>query len=1099
MSPDGVTNCAFALYSTVSSRMTYRYCVMADIEFRCGWPHDGRHERLVHEAAGMLAGSGMDSSVIYLVPTADAAVSVRDGLLERTGHGTVFGSPVVTFNTLVKTILSGCGSSEYRVIDDTEKELVVEQVLAERVKTGISSLLTATWQSDQSRGIVRRLARLIEELKRNLCQDGAALLREVGGLGAARLGRDVADLYDGYRSYLDANNLVDSAGTFFLVHEALRESADPFTDAFPEVSHLIVDGFRDFTEVEKKILQQIVTVVDRVVFSLDYVPEAGGLFAATETTYTLYRELADIVEVSKSTRSIEHVFERCAVHSVRTGPPVDGLEIVRYTDPRSEIGEVATEIKRLLVEDGYERRPEDIVVHVPNDDMWLDAAEETFRRWGIPIEIDAKRSVGRSMAVAAVMSALRVRVSAFARADVLALLANPYIWQRPDVSVIERHSTAVRITGGSIEAWTDPLEARILALDSRDDENAAKAHHEARDLESAVGKLKDLFKEINGIPLKTRPEQFGNCILGFMAAKPAALAKSVLSRESTEWRPDISADESAALRRFGAVVREVCLAMEWCAPAQEFGLDRMVESLTTAVTETKVRPARGRSSGVVLRKWGHGAARRYDHVFLIGLTEDVLPERTPHRVFFRESHRQQCDYLKTVATGVSRGWLDLMAAVLSARERVHLSWADTGWDDKSAARSMYIDEIVAASGVEICEPDGRSRYPRDETELQKSVGAALGKVIAGTDDAGYATDLVRELRRREYGPLQSMTRGAWTEHVRAGRDTGPYGGLIEDETLVNRLEQRFGEDAHVFSVSQLEMYASCPFRFFIERVLELVPLDEFCEDVLPKDRGEIVHEILRRFFARWRTETGKCGIERDDIDDGHAIMRDEAETVLGSSRVAEYGGVFWDALQTDLCRGLKGETDRPGLLDAVLNTEVETCERPSDRYLEWRFGTISRRSGTSDPRSVDAELRLPRRVAATPSVPVRIAGKIDRIDVFNDGSYKIWDYKTSSSLPSSKDVLTGDKYQLGVYALAAERALPVQNGRLDGVGYYKLSTAEDVTRKTSGKKEKDYETMMTAVETNIIDNVTGMMAGNFIADSESDSCKHCPCRYICRT
>jgi ATP-dependent helicase/nuclease subunit B len=1085
---------------------------MANIDLLCGWPHDGRHEILTEKAASILGQSGRDSQLIYLVPTAETAGIVRNEILDRAPNGAICGAPVLTFNTFVKNVLSELRRTtrrKYRIIDDTEKELIVEDILAGHAGADTSSSLAAAWRAGQSRGIVRRLAKIIDELKLNLCADGASLLKSVGG--AAHLGRDVADIYDAYRAHLDRRQLVDSAGTFFLVHEALTESDEPFRRAFPEVSHLIVEGFRDFTAVESQILKRIVHTVECTTLSLDHVPEATDLFAATEATHSLYQSLATHAEtdavfsqpVSGCRNFLRTVFERCAEHT-DAGPmpgPTDYLDFCEYADPRSEICDVAAEVKRLLVEEQYHTHPEKITVYVPDDDIWLDAVEETFRQRGIPPEIGAKRPLSRSAAVSAVMAALRTRASSFDRSEVLALLGNPYVAEQPNVPVIERNATALHITGGSVDAWVERLRSRAEALKTGDNsEEPDSSHREARALDAAVARLTGVLEAINEIPAKARPEEFETAILNLIANEPLAIAKAVLPTSGTDLRTDIAETEADALKQFRTLVQEVCAAMEQCERG-EIGLDRMVETLTTAISETTVRAPRPRTAGVAIRKWKDGAAQLHDHVFLIGLTEDVLPEKTPNRVFFREADRQRCEFLQAVAAGVPRGWLDLIAAMLSARERVRLSWATSTWGDKQTAHTLYIDEILTAAAGEIRRPTASSDRPNSETQLQRMVGALIKDACDGLRDESEVAGIMRELRRRDYPPARTMMHAARAERLRAVHETGPYSGLIRDDALLDDLRRRFGAGAHVFSVSQLETYSACPFQFFFTRVLELAQPDEFREDVLPQDRGKMVHEILRRFFGRWQSIHDRADILAADLDDAQQVMMEEATNVLNYSPVAKYGGVFWDVLRTDLCRGLDGTSDRPGVLAAVLQAEVNLNPQPVDRYLEWRFGKLSRKTGTSDPRSVDTELQLTG-TDETPAgeigpTPVRIAGKIDRIDWFQDGSHSIWDYKTSAKPPGKNSVLAGEDYQLGVYAVATEKLLHVDGGTLGGVGYYKLSNAEEVEPKTLGTKD-DYDDMKDAVVANVIANVKAIMNGEFSANPPTDSCNFCDSRHTCR-
>ncbi len=1090
---------------------------MADIEFQIGWPGDGRHRSLIDESVRLLSLSGMNPDLLYIVPTSETVAEVQGHILEQLGSGTICGTVVLTFNSLVRTILSRLPNQNQREIDDSEKQLIIEQILTDYSKSSRAEpgSLAATWIDSKSRSFVLRLAQTISELKLNLCRDGKSLLDDIHQKSVpSHLDRDVAAIYDRYRAYLDKKHLVDSEGTFYLVYEALKEDFGLFRSVFPDVSHLFVEGFRDFTEVETRILRLIVGAVDRVILSLDYAPRAAGLFAATKSTYDLYSEFAPPTRFGTETdesqpscrRSIQAIFEWCAADTpTDLAKPVENIELIEYTDPRSEILHTADDVKTLLAENGYATRPERIAVIVPKNDFWPDITQETFLLSGIPVTCDARRPLAQSAAVGAIMAVLRTRLSSFDRADVLALLSNPYVGGRPDISIIERHSTSLHITGGSAESWLKPFAARVEALKSKTD----KKMKEGLALETAVDRLARLFETVSAIPLESRPRDIADKIIELINKQPVAVATSVFAANLADDRPELAAAESESIKLFTNLLRKLCAAFERCG-YDRVTLERVVETLTVALTETTVRPARNRTAGVVITTWGTYSARQYDYVFIVGLTENNLPERAPYRIFFREDVRRSCTFFRPPASGVDRGWLDLVAASLSARVRLRLSWSKTAWNDTLTTPSLYIDEIRDASGLEPETPNASTVLSRTETGLQRMIGAALRPRDNEIPGIETAREIIGELRRRNYGPLNTMVRGVLTTYAREmyGTDpvSAPYQGGIRDKSLKTVLRKRFGRGNHVFSVSQLNTYASCPFRFFFERVLELNRPDEFREDVMPKDKGVLVHEILRRFFARWKAETGKSGILVKEMDRAKKMLWDVATTVLKTAEAASYGTVFWDALQTDLCRGLDTESDRPGLLEAVLKIEIGADPQPIDRYLEWRFGRPASESGTSDSRSVDSELyisgadRDPDIDGIDDVMPIRIAGKIDRIDVFDGGIYTILDYKTSTKIPSKKSVAAGEDYQLGVYALAVNKFLAKTCNTLAGMGYYTLSSAETVESKLFGEKPEEAEGIMNTVATNIINDVAAICDGRFEANADDDKfCSYCDCRYVCRS
>ena len=60
-----------------------------------------------------------------------------------------------------------------------------------------------------------------------------------------------------------------------------------------------------------------------------------------------------------------------------------------------------------------------------------------------------------------------------------------------------------------------------------------------------------------------------------------------------------------------------------------------------------------------------------------------------------------------------------------------------------------------------------------------------------------------------------------------------------------------GTRSRPVSASALERWATCPFQYFLSRVLRLETLpDPESDEISPLERGSLVHKILERFVGR---------------------------------------------------------------------------------------------------------------------------------------------------------------------------------------------------------------------------------------------------------
>ena len=153
-----------------------------------------------------------------------------------------------------------------------------------------------------------------------------------------------------------------------------------------------------------------------------------------------------------------------------------------------------------------------------------------------------------------------------------------------------------------------------------------------------------------------------------------------------------------------------------------------------------------------------------------------------------------------------------------------------------------------------------------------------------------------------------------------------------------------------FSITALELYAFCPMKYFLQRVLHLPDDDEDEEEIFnAMERGSVIHQILFEFFAQLKMEN-----KQNVPWDHHELLYNIANNYLN---ILPYEGIIW-ALEKEK---ILGSESRKGLLKTFLETEQEeiTGHRYFPDFFEFGFG-IKQIQGESDTRSVTKPLQLQR-------------------------------------------------------------------------------------------------------------------------------------------
>jgi RecB family exonuclease len=266
-----------------------------------------------------------------------------------------------------------------------------------------------------------------------------------------------------------------------------------------------------------------------------------------------------------------------------------------------------------------------------------------------------------------------------------------------------------------------------------------------------------------------------------------------------------------------------------------------------------------------------------------------------------------------------------------------------------------------------------------------------------------------------------------------------------------------------WSVSAVDLYGQCPFKFFARHVLRLGEERPDEEGLTPLERGRLIHEVFERFYADWQSR-GHRTVTTDDLDEARAM----AEAVLDS----HLGSLLPSDAALERTRFL-GSPIAQGLIDVVLRMEAERGEAVVERWLEHRLdGTIHLRS-PDGPRDVE------------------IRGIADRVDLLADGTFRVIDYKSSRA---------SGPLQLAIYAAALRQRLADYRGRAWALGEAAyVAFREDPPTRPLARTSGDLEEVLEQQEARFVTLVDGIGRGEFPPrPAQRSLCATCAWASVCR-
>jgi RecB family exonuclease len=460
--------------------------------------------------------------------------------------------------------------------------------------------------------------------------------------------------------------------------------------------------------------------------------------------------------------------------------------------------------------------------------------------------------------------------------------------------------------------------------------------------------------------------------------------------------------------------------------AEPVGFEDVVALIRRSIEERTFAPRAG-EHGVHVIDAESARFGEFDVVQLTGLIEGEWPGRSKRNVFYGP------DILREL------GWP-------SEVER------------RDAARARFVDLLRLPA----------SRLRVSAFSLEADAIVSVSPLLSELDDAGLATTIesgaavqVFEHQALAAEPLalEGVAPGAaeWAQHREAlARRPPRVPGQID------------GYSAPSYSLSALERYQDCGFKFFAANVLRLEELPEDQSSLTPRRRGQMLHDILQRFFAAWDA-AGEGPLSPDTFARAQSVFASVAEPILAALPEAE--------AMLERTR-LFGSPISMGVADVVLASEIARTDPVEERWLEYRL---------------EGEFSL----GAHDGTRVPLRGVADRIDLLPGRRLRVVDYK-SGAVPAVSRAL-----QAPIYALCAQERLSARDGRpwvVDEASYVALAGRRPVIPVVHAEQsEHEKTTALADARARLVAAVAGIRSGAFAPRPyDTAICRSCAFSTVCR-
>lgn len=947
------------------------------------------------------------------------------------------GLKILPFYDLCHQILrqAGCG---FRLIPDSIRPAIlvkaIEKVKAAGRLTGLSSIADFA-------GTHAHMLELIDELERAGFSPSEVIsqLSKVAASDARYM--ELGRVYEAYWQELESLNVFDERKLAYKTREILN-NLDP--DVL-SIGLLAVDGFDRFNRLQLQVLSSIAKQSERTIIAFDYV-------APPNYSWQNYSWK------DKSLRELKEAFAPVLKETVRVSSTPASPQAINFRalDRLMEMEEVAREAKKCLLQ-GYSA--DQIVVVARSVKPYMTAIRAAFERAQIDYFLDEPLELGSLPLVKYLSRLLHLPVSDFARQDVVRTLSSPFFnkafldLSSSEIEEIDDQSLSTLTVKGSADwHWALKLGKLIERLSLP----GIHASGYEKTLTDHVSFVEDLIDDLLVLP---NDEEFSN--------------------------PLVSWEEHQALFEFRRVLANLVLEETLLAHAygpQMSSYPAFFKRLERALENANFRRPKVSREAITVCSADLVPNRRFKVIIVAGLNEGEFPRRSEQGGFLSKD-----EVRKWMSYGID---IENPRHHQSFEPSLYDSLVERATDKLCQSSPIYemtgeelIPSFFLTKGDEAAAAALTFRAPRTYAMLEPTSAQELAagwlwlsgrQAMRDLDSAatGWMPFDVRHFLTKlelPFSTVQARTRISTTSSF------NELNGCLTEQVSLGLISVKTPE---MWSVSRLNDYGKCPFRFWVSHTLKIEKMEEPELGLDSRLLGEVYHKALELFYLELKQRSLSI-LSADDV-----LLQEIFESSIKSA-IAWLEATrkfrhtdFWQYEQKEISFRLR----------RFFVKERERAVRSGGEfvpaYFEKGFGFKEADSAPALVIKVDGQV-------------VKMHGRVDRIDVSSDGRVKVIDYKSSSAAISKNEALAGRNMQLPVYAMAvtdailAERNVQVKNG-----AFLSFSSGEQIGTIDFQDGENDFVGL---TREHIGNYVVNIKRGNFsVRPSSPDSCQHCDHQQVCR-
>ena len=977
------------------------------LQFVLGSSGSGKTEYIYRQIVEQ-AGKHPKQNFLVIVPE-QFTMSTQQKLVELAPNHAIMNIDVLSFKRLAYRVFDEMGRNDIRVLEETGKNLVLKK-LARREEEH----LTVLRPNMNRMGYIGEVKSLISELVQyNVSPDrleDVARRDELSPVLRAKL-QDIVTMYRAFTDFME--------GSYITAEEILNILSELAKDsAILRDSVLVFDEFTGFTPIQNDLMRQLLQVTERVIVTLtmdakeDFYLCRGEeeLFYLSKKTIQTLMQMAErlhvevlepiVLEGSADKRFakapdlafLEQNLFRVSVS--QSEKEVEQIHLAATRTPREELTLVAREINR-LIRQGYRYR--EMAVVTGSMEAYQNYMEPIFTKYEIPYFMDATKEVLFHPFTEFIRAGLEVINSDFSYESVMRFLRCGFSGMEEDeIDRLDNYLLATGIRGK--KAWSKrflklPGRAQLYDLDKLDAMRAS--------VWESLLPLSNVFAD-------TEATVHDGIVAYYEVLVGMDIEHQLWARE----KQYLEQNEQTKAKEYGQIYKIVLQLFEKyneLLGEEPLAIDDFTEVLDAGLSAASVAVIPPGYDSVT---FGDIERTRLNHIkilFFVGVNDGIIPKSTNAGGIISEYEREALlDADMELAPGArEQAFIQrfyLYRNLTKPSEQLYISYAKVDSEGK-AIRPSYLIGVI------------RKLFPKLELQNVEEIEArtdfytkqaAIDYLIHGErDEAWYALakyfcdgtkseqDMTLRLLSASYACYENTP-------ISRGVALALYGRKMEG------------------SVTRLERFAACAYAHFLQFGLKLSERQTSSFESV--DMGNIYHAALQRY-----------SLKLEDSPYDWFGVPDETREALAAEAMQE---------------AIEGYSD----MSIYASAESQYRTKRMMRIFQQTVWALTKqvRAGQFVPK--EFEVRFSEldhmdalEYALSDDVTMKLTGRIDRMDTFDDGErlcVKVIDYKSGNTSFDLIRIYQGLQLQLVVYMNAAMELGKAKNATKDvlpgGILYYHI-------------------------------------------------------------